>query len=78
MRRLPDRLPPPQFPIRIIQPAAPFEIYVDSPFRTPKASLGGPRLFRILKSRDPRVRKRDYFHAGVWDVDGLLDDLRLL
>jgi hypothetical protein len=79
VRRSPVRLPPTNFPIRANQQlSAPFEIYVDSPFRTPKASLGGPRLFRTLKSRDPRVRKRDYFQSGKWDVDGLVDDLRLL
>jgi hypothetical protein len=60
----------------------PFQIYVDSPFRTPPNAPRTPTtpegLFRLIRSLDASMQRSYYLDNGVWDMDGMRDDLRIL
>ena len=60
----------------------PFQIYVDSPFRTPPNAPRTPTtpegLLRLLKRLDARMTRGDYYDNGEWDIEGMRDDVRAL
>jgi len=43
-----------------------------------KGGNGGPRLLQQLKALDPTTSKNDYFSRGRWNIEEMLDDLRVL